>query len=271
MQPIFSGLMSLFSTNIRPAARLALPVCLVLILCACTAAERRGYGIVPDGITHDFGSKTTLYEKSTVSRPERPFVDLAPENSPDRELTAVVLPFRVVQETDWSRHLGREISSIFWRTWLAQKQFRILEYLEGYDWIGGMDAVSKARFLGADLAIGGEITHFMAGGTTGRSELSVRIYAYDAQSASLVWSITHAGAMDPGVIDDNILYWKKKRMPADPMYAVARQLAADIGQEFIRWRNPEGGKPHEESLFGESETIPVNEQGQSSTENTTLF
>jgi len=206
----------------------SLSLMLLLLLLACA----------PVKIDLDVPDRAVFRVEEIVQRSWKPQIYVQPEDSPQRPLTAIIFPFKVRQAMKGSVHYGREISRVFWEVWLKQRVFSVFEFGENSPWQSGDSGVSAARAKGADLAIGGEITHMLAGGDMGNSQLSVRIEIYDTASGSLIWSISHAGILFHQGTKDWILFTVKSRMPNDPLYAISFALALDISKALNTWMEP---------------------------------
>ncbi len=207
---------------------------LFLALLSCVFA----FGCGRYGADADFGNGATLYIEDKVHSPLRPEIYLHPKDHPDRELTALMFPFRFQQNIENPLHYGREIGRIFWQVWLKEKVFPVFEYQQKRAWPGGEAAVAQARAKGADLAIGGDITLFMAGGDYGDSRLALRLEIYDAYSGALIWSMAHMGELKSEVLSDYLLFKKKVTMPSDPIYAIVVKLAEDMSRPISSWMQP---------------------------------
>ncbi len=210
------------------AALALLAVCWLVLLTGCGRI----------GANMDIGDGATIYVEDKVKTPLRPEVYLHPKDHPDRELTALMFPFRFRQSIQNPLHYGRELGRVFWQIWLQEKIFPVMEFEENRAWPGGQAAVAQARAKGADLAIGGDITLFMAGGSYGDSRLALRLEIYDAYSGALIWSLAHMGELKSEVMGDYILFKKRTTMPSDPIYAITVKLAEDMSVPLKGWIMP---------------------------------
>lgn len=173
-----------------------------------------------------------------VHRPWSPKVYLRPKDHPDRELTALFFPFRMSQSMQDPIHYGREVGRVFWEAWLQEKVFPVMEFYERRPWPGGDAAVAQGRAKGADLVIGGQVTHLIAGGDLGDSQVALRLEIYDVHSGALVWSMSHAGEIKNRGMQDYILFRKRSAMPNDPIYAITFALAMDMSDPVLKWMEP---------------------------------
>jgi len=205
-------------------------VCLLVLslLAACAPAK----------MEIDVSDGPIIQVEELVERSWQPQIYVQPEDSPQRPLTAIIYPFRMRQAMKNPVHYGREVARVFWEVWLKQRVFSVFEFGESNPWQGGDISVSAARAKGADLAVGGEVTHMISGGDFGNSQLSVRIEIYDTSSGALIWSISHAGLLVNRGTQDWIIFTKKSRLPNDPLFAIGYSLALDISKALNKWMEP---------------------------------
>ncbi|GAB7078613.1 hypothetical protein [Megalodesulfovibrio paquesii] len=194
------------------------------------------------GSTFDLASTPTLMVEPPVTVAYSPQVYVHPAQFAERPYTAVFMPFRMDQAMDNTSHYGREVARFFYQTWLSQKLFPVMEFEERVSaqqaGFGQTYAVAVARQKGADLAITGRVTRFLAGGSVGKSELAIRIEIYDAHSGQLVWSMAHSGQMEVGITKDFLLFFQKNNLPADPAYAITASIARNMAIPVRKWLNP---------------------------------
>ncbi|MBU1002060.1 MAG: hypothetical protein KKE73_06020 [Proteobacteria bacterium] len=214
--------------TLRRLAALLLACLTALSLAACNAN-------VGAGVTADFSSTPTLYIDQFVERPWLPEIYVQPLTAPLAPLTAVLVPLRMRTHYSNATGLSEELTRVFWNAWLKQRVFPGLMMLEGEKWRGGQGIMTMPSAGAADLVIGGEITHLMFGGTSGDTELAVRLEIYDAATGDLLWSMAHAGSMSTGLTQDYVFFLKKNRLPSSPMLAVAQALAQDMGDPMRNW------------------------------------
>lgn len=205
-----------------------IPAVFIFLLVGCGPVEIQG----------DITENVSVSVEEMVHRPWKAQVYVFPKESPQRPPTAVFFPFLIRQQIDSPDYYGREIGRFFWQEWLAQRVFPVFEYMEHTPWRGGDAAVAAARAKGADYAVGGEVTHMIAGGTLGETQLALRLYIYDAGTGDLVWSLAHSGQMKNRGMQDYVLIKKYSKMPPDPLYAVIRALAIDLSVPVNNWLNP---------------------------------
>jgi hypothetical protein len=138
---------------------------------------------------------------------------------------------------------AEEMSRVFWQSWLRERVFPGLAFAEGQTWRGPDQAMHLADGS-ADLLVGGEITHVMFGGSSGTTQVSLRLEIYDAAAGTLLWSMAHSGEMRNAQTRDFILLTKKSRLPAEPVQAIMAALAEDMGAPVAAWNHgqPEPGE-----------------------------
>lgn len=182
--------------------------------------------------------EVTVEVEEFVMRPTAPKVYIKPKDHPDRELTALFFPFRIQQSIENPVHYGRQIGRTFWQIWLEEQVFPVMEFYNKRPWPGGDAAVAQGRAKGADLVIGGDVTHILAGGDIGDSRLALRLEIYDVYSGALIWSMAHSGEMINRGKQDFLFFTKKSSMPNDPLYAIVCALADDMAQPVLQWMEP---------------------------------
>ncbi len=212
----------------RPISLACLTVVLILTG-ACSA--------VRESLDFDLASQPVYYQDAVVKR-GTPQISVNPTTPPNRELTAIMVPFRITQEISNAKATGREISRQFWQAWLGEQVFPVIEYAEN----APPYRADLAQYLGnskkAELAIGGQITNYYSGGAAGTSSLSVTVEIWDLQSGNLLWLITHSGLLDPTGYKDYLVLSTRRRVPADPMWLIIQTVAKDIARAFKGWSNP---------------------------------
>ncbi|BBD08643.1 uncharacterized protein DFE_1917 [Desulfovibrio ferrophilus] len=222
--------------TVRHLGALLMACLTALSLAACNAN-------VGAGVTADFSSTPTLYIDQYVERPWLPEIYIQPRTAPLEPLTAVLVPLRMRTHYSNAKGLSEELTRVVWNSWLKQRVFPGLVMLEGEKWRGPQGIMTMPSAGGADLVIGGEVTHLMFGGSAGNTELAIRLEIYDAATGDLLWSMAHAGSMTAGLTQDYVFFYKKNRLPSSPMLAVAQALANDIGDPLRNWNY---GQPKEE-------------------------
>lgn len=182
-------------------------------------------------------SKTTIYRDQWVRRGS-PEVHIRPQSPPVNPPKVLFVPFRVTQEIDNPGIIGYTISRIIWQTWTTMELFPVMEF-SGDDVPYRRDrAVALAKKRGADMVVGGFVTYIYAGGSAGDSQVSVQVEAYDTASGQLVWSFAHGGIMPASSWNDYFLFQTKTRLPSDPVQAITKVLALDMGKIVQDWIEP---------------------------------
>lgn len=192
------------------------------------------------GILAGCAIEPKLTDKSVVlvdnwTRRNNPDVYVQPMHSPPVPATALIVPFEVTQDIAGSQELGEQVTRIFWQTWTRDRVFPKLLFEGRMRSATTPQAVAAARRLGVDLVVVGKITYIMSGGTRGDSGVSLSCDIIDVRSGERLWSMAHAGTLEAGLTEDFILFTRRNRMPADPIYAITSTLAMDMGGTIIKW------------------------------------
>lgn len=161
--------------------------------------------------------------------------DVGPQSPPK----ALFLPFRVTQQMEQASVVGNNISRLVWQTWLQHKVLDTIEYAYSAPPYRPDVALAMGAQRGADLVVGGYITHFIDGGTVGDTSVSIAIEAYDVRTGNLLWSMAQGGGMPRSTVSDYLIFATKSRMPSDPSAAVIATLARDMGLQIRNWTNPQ--------------------------------
>ncbi len=204
-----------------------------LLLCALLLINAAGCA-GPVEVEADLREINVNVEEAVV-RGYSPQIYVHPNDAPQRELTAVMMPFYMMQSIENPFHYGKEVSKIFWQTWLQDEVFKTFEFLDTPSWPGEKAGIAQARSMGADLVVGGEITTFLSGGDLGDSQMAVRLKIYDAHSGALIWSIAHAGRLNQRGTQDYLFFKKTSKLPYEPMYAITLALAHDMAGPVKDW------------------------------------
>jgi len=194
----------------------------VLLLAACA-------------VSPDLAQPPTVYVDEYVHRDFFPQITLAPANAPMQPQTALFFPLANRLQMRNAAHVGRELSRVFWGSWLKLKVFDTLPFLDNEPWKDSATAVARARAAGFDLAVGGEFTYLLFGGSAGTSTVSLRLEIYDTASGELIWSMAHAGSMSADLTRDYFLFATKNRLPTEPVSAIVAALAEDLGKPVREW------------------------------------
>ncbi len=171
----------------------------------------------------------------TVS-PIRVYVQ--PTGYPTDPLRGLFVPLRVTQDVAQSMHLSRSLSRQIWQVWLAQSAFAVLEYDESTIPYQVTDALAMARAKGANVLVGGYISHYLDGGSAGNSSVSIQIEVYEVASGTLIWSMGQGGAMEKKQATDLFVLGVQQRMPDDAAGLMVRSVGYDMGMKIKNWVKP---------------------------------
>lgn len=199
-----------------------------------------GCGVVTDRVNFDMSGPPTLYRDQWARR-EAPVVYVQPAEVTDTPLTAVFMPFRVTQKISDPEMVGYSQARVVWQTWLNKRLFSVMEFDADNGPFRRDRAVALARAKGADLAIGGFVTYYYAGASDADSQVALQVEIYDAASGQLIWSMAQSALMPARQVNDYIVFATETRGPSDPMYALAKAMAEDMGDILARWTPTVGG------------------------------
>lgn len=191
----------------------------------------------------DVTTQPQVYTDNTVERnPVQVYVH--PDRPPAAAPRTLFMPFRVTQHMENASTIGRNISYYVWQNWLQSQVLSVCEFAMTDVAYRPDHALAMARSKGADMVVGGYVTHIVDGGTTGDSSLSISIEAYDVATGNLIWSMAQGGYMQLAKVKDYLLFSVNTRMPMSPLGVIAAALAKDTGQEVKQWITPPPpGKP----------------------------
>ncbi len=182
------------------------------------------------------------YNAGVVVTPVRVYVQ--PKISPAEPLRGLFVPLRLTQNISQHFTISRAVSRQLWQVWLSQKAFAALEFDDTRVPQKVEDALALARARGANVLVGGYITHYLDGGTVGDSQVSMQMEVYDVASGTLLWSMGQGGSIDKQQAQDYFLLGVQARMPADPASLTARSLAYDMGLKIANWADPHRRAPN---------------------------
>lgn len=205
-------------------------LCLALVLPAFVS----GCATFDENVSFDLAGQPVVYRDQWARR-EPPMVHVHPEEKTDMELTALFMPFRVTQKITDPEMIGYAQARVVWQTWLSKRLFAIMEFDADHGPFRRDIAISLARQKGANLAIGGFVTYYYAGGSEADSQVALQIEIYDTASGQLVWSIAQSALMPARAVNDYIIFATETRSPSDPMYALAKTIAEDTGNVVAKW------------------------------------
>lgn len=208
--------------SISPALAAALVLAPVLFLAACA-------------VSPDLAQPPTVYFDEYVHRDFFPQSTVTPADQPAVPQTALFFPLANRLGMRDAAHVGQQLSRVFWGKWLQLKVFDTMPFAEGEPFKDPAKAVARARAAGFDLAVGGEFTYLLFGGSAGTSTVSLRLDIYDTASGELIWSMAHAGAMSADLTRDYFVFATKNRLPTEPVTAIVAALAEDLGKPVREW------------------------------------
>jgi len=177
-------------------------------------------------------------------RRQPPQIFVRPSISPTSPPTALMVPLRVTQDIRDPVSLSRNLSRTFWQAWLSRKPFSVLEYAYDAQTYDPKRALALGKQKGADLVVGGYITHYLDGGHTGSSGVSISIEIWETATGNLLWSLAQGGLMEYQQAHDFYLFQVRTRQPADPPSAILRLLAEEMVTAIHDWAHnvpPERG------------------------------
>ena len=177
-------------------------------------------------------------------RRQPPQVFVRPNISPAHPPTALMTPLRVTQEIRDPVSVSRNLSRTFWQGWLNQQTFSVLEYAYDAQPYDPKYALALGKKKGADLVVGGYITHYLDGGHTGTSSVAVSIEIWETATGNLLWSLGQAGFLENQRAHDFYLFQVQTRQPMDPPGAILQLLAEETGKLVHDWAHnaqPERG------------------------------
>lgn len=205
----------------------------VSLLAACAGSSNSGVSA-----NVDLASEPTVYVDTFVRQsPVQVYVH--PDGPPVEPPKALFMPLRLTQQMENAVSTGYNLSRLYWQSWLQAKVFPVLEFAATNTPYRPDVALAMGRQRGADLVVGGYITHFIDGGTTGDTSVSVAIEIYEVKTGNLLWSMAQGGFMQKVAANDYLIFAVKSRMPTDPAYAVLMTLGRDMGKTVRNWIEPE--------------------------------
>jgi hypothetical protein len=217
-------------------------LCLALLLCAlllssCSTSNPQV------NMTGDLSTPLQVQLNNWVRR-QPPQVYVRPNISPASPPTALMVPLRVTQEIRDPVSLSRNLSRTFWQAWLNKQTFAVLEYAYDAQPYDPRRALALGKQKGADLVVGGYITHYLDGGHTGSSSVSISIEIWECATGNLLWSMAQAGLLEYQSAHDFYLFQVRTRQPMDPPSAILQTLAEEMGKLAHDWAHntpPERG------------------------------
>jgi hypothetical protein len=158
-----------------------------------------------------------------------------PKDASGSDPSVLFVPFRVTQKITDPEMIGYAQSRTVYQTWLSMEIFPAMEYAAEQGPFRRDRALALAQAKGADLVVGGFVTYYLAGGGTADSQLAIQVEIYDVPSGQLVCSMAQSALMPARETNDFIIFAVKTRLPSDPMYALTKTMAEDMGQLLRGW------------------------------------
>jgi len=211
---------------------------LMIVFCLLISLSASACTGAPVNLKGDLTYPITVQVDELVKR-NPPVIYVHPNNSPDTLPRVLFVPFKVTQDMEYRVSLSKNVSRQFWNTWLSQQSFEVLEFYDsGYSYTPER-ALAHGRRKGADLVVGGYITHYLDGGVSGDSYASISVEVYEVATGALLWSMAQAGAMEKQAANDFFIFKIEKRLPADPISYIVTVLASDMGEKIHAWTKPD--------------------------------
>lgn len=186
----------------------------------------------------DFSNPYKIQLNQWVRR-NPPAIYVQPNISPDHAPRALFVPLRITQDMNNRLSIGNNISRQIWQVWLSQQAFSVLEYADTGRPYSPQEAIALGRKRGAELVVGGYITHYMDGSSSGDSNVSLAIEIYEVATGTLLWSMAQGAIMEKQAANDFYVLQIQSRMPTDPVSLIVRTLASDMGQPVLYWVHPD--------------------------------
>ena len=228
--------MNAASSARRVLFRLA-PLLCALVFASCNSSNPKV------NMTGDLSTPLQVQIDNWVRR-QPPQIFVRPNIAPTRPPTALMVPLRVTQEIRDPLTLSRSLSRVFWQAWLGQQPFAVLEYAHDAQPYEPGRALALGKYRGADLVVGGYITHYFDGGQSGSSSVSISLEIWETATGNLLWSFGQAGFLEHQSAHDFYLFQIRTRQPMDPPSAILQVLAAETGKILHDWSHnvsPERG------------------------------
>ena len=222
---------------------LLLALCFFLSACSRTAelagrAASRING--PDERAFvDLAAVPTVYVSSRIYRGDMQVL-VHPNINLDGMPTALFVPLGVTQEMADGARVSRGVSRQIWQQFLRHGTFSVLEMADMRPPYRAETALPLARQLGADMLVGGYITYYLDGGTSGDSKISLQLEVYGVNGGEMLWSVAHAALLPRAATRDFLVAEVRNRVPADPMAALVAAVGSDMAELLHMWTDPEG-------------------------------
>ncbi|WP_027361729.1 hypothetical protein [Halodesulfovibrio aestuarii] len=189
---------------------------------------------VPSGFTPELRWDDTIVWDEWV-RGDDLIVSVYPQTKPDAAPTAVFFPFLPTVSLRDPLETGTAVAKGFWREWLREAPFTVLEFREMTTSYSPEYAVRLARQRGALFAITGKLTDFYDGGSVTGARLGVTLDIYDTRTGALIWSMNQFAYMDKDRTRDFLLFKAETRLPSDPLWVVTTAIAQSMKRPVQQW------------------------------------
>ena len=187
-----------------------------------------------DHINFGLTEQTAFYRDQWVNR-NAPEVHIQPQSAAAFAPKVLFMPMRMTQQMQNPTMAAHNVSRTIFQTWNTMQLFPVMEYSSDDNPYRRDTALAMGRQRGADMVVGGFITYLYAGGTVGDTQVAVQIEAIDTTSGQIVWSMAQSGMIPAAKSKDFILFTVKTRVPSDPVHAITKVLAADMGKVIQNW------------------------------------
>ena len=220
---------------IRKHARALCPLILAAGLCACAPSPNGTARLDLASQPQIFSNENGYYAGITVM--------VHPNANLTHKPAALFVPLGLTQDLRSADAVSEGVSRLVWQSLLNEETFSTLELADMAPPYRADMALPLARGMGAELLIGGYITYYFDGGTTGDSRISLQLEVYDVKTGMMLWSMAHAGMMPYQSPRDFIVLEVRQRMPADPMGTLITSVAGDMARLLHMWTAPEECPP----------------------------
>lgn len=193
-----------------------------------------GCATVGERVDFQVGSLPVVYVDEWTRR-DPPTVYVYPRDASGMEPSVYFVPFRVTQKITDPEMIGYTAARTVYNTWLSMELFSVMEFAPEHGPYRRDRALAMARARGADLLVGGFVTYYLTGGSTSESQVALQVEIYDTASGELVCSMAQSALMPARATRDYLIFATKTRLPSDPMYAMTRTVAQDMGGLLQGW------------------------------------
>lgn len=217
---------------------------IILTLPACSATRS-----IQQDLQADLASQPTFIVDEWVKRMP-PAVQVHPSTTFEKPLSVLFLPFRVTQTMDNPQELGYGVAATVWQNWLANKTFSTIEFYRDAGPYRRDIALMLGRQRGADLVVGGFVTHFFAGGQNADSTVAMIVEIYDVRNGQLIWLLAQTGVISKQSYSDFLIFGVKSRLPTDPTSYIVNIMAKDMSDLIKEWQGQP--IPKDDSIFNDT-------------------